>query len=218
MNTSKLPPYLIVYEDDQIIVVNKSRDVFTIHTDDKKTYHHNLYYYLSLYLRKKNESLYIVHRLDYETSGLVIFAKTLAVKKVLQNAFVKRKVTRLYEAVVREELNDSYQVGIQQKLLDTGNKVIPVNLDNNEAKVSITKVSYQNKIQIGSVLKVEIETGRRNQIRIALNSLGLTLLGDKRYSKDIAKRMYLNSYYLSFLEECNLKQSTFKLPPLWIKE
>ena len=60
---SKIVPYTIVYEDNDIIVVNKSRDVLTIRTDDKKTFHYNLYYYLKMYLNKNNQELHIVHRL-----------------------------------------------------------------------------------------------------------------------------------------------------------
>lgn len=215
MKIDKQPPYVIVFEDKQLLVVYKRREVFTIHTEDKKTWHHNLYYYLGQYLKKKGESLFIVHRLDFETSGLVVFAKSLDIKRRLQQAFVQHKVLRQYEAVVKEDLSPYYSVEIQQKLLEKGEKVVPVSFDE-EGKLSITHVTYKNKIQIGSALAIEIETGRKNQIRLALSSLGLTLIGDKRYSHDEAKRMYLNAYRIVFPEECFLEQRVFETEPLWI--
>jgi 23S rRNA-/tRNA-specific pseudouridylate synthase len=65
-------------------------------------------------------------------------------------------------------------------------------------------------------LNINIETGRRNQIRIALYSLGYTLLGDKRYSNNENKRMYLNSYALVFPSNLGLKENEFITKPLWL--
>ena len=90
--------------------------------------------------------------------------------------------------------------------------------ESNEGKEAITYIKANNYIQIGTALQIEIETGRRNQIRLALQSLNLTLIGDKRYAKHQAKRMYLNAYRLSFPKEANLKESDFKMKPLWLIE
>ena len=209
---SKIVPYTIVYEDNDIIVVNKSRDVLTIRTDDKKTFHYNLYYYLKMYLNKNNQELHIVHRLDYETSGLLVFAKNKEVKIKLQNAFKNHDVIRLYEAVIKERIDLDKEFIVDQKLLDKEDKVII----SDEGKEAITKIKSVNYINIGTALEVNILTGRRNQIRIAIASLGYTLLGDKRYSNDINKRLYLNAYYLKLPDNIGLKKNEFKINPLWI--
>lgn len=209
----KKPPYYIVYEDSDIIVVYKEYNVLTIHTDDVKTRHYNLYHYLSLYLRKKNEKIFIVHRLDYETSGLIVFAKSLEIKKKLQELFTNRNVIRNYEAVIKEKV----QLGYSQRIINYLNDEKEVKeVSSEEGKECITNIVAVNYINIGTALKINIESGRRNQIRIALKSQKLTLLGDKRYAKDINKRMYLNAYEL-ILPLNELKETHFSVLPLWIK-
>ena len=207
-------PYEILYEDQDVLVVYKKRNVFSIRTLDKKTFSHNLYHYLHDYLAKKKESLFIVHRLDYETSGVMIFAKSFATKEKLQKSFEEHSVSRYYEAVVKEDVPLGKDFLVKQYLGEIGMKVIVS--DEKTGKEAITHLHAQNKIQIGTALTIEIETGRRNQIRLAIQSLGLTLLGDTRYSHSEAKRMYLNEYKLAFPEELGLKQNVLEVQPLWI--
>lgn len=199
-------------------MVYKNRNVFSIRTKDKKTFSHNLYHYLYLYLRKKNENLFVVHRLDYETSGVMIFAKNKKMKETLQKCFEERRVVRRYEAVIKEKIELGSVYDVVQYLSDgeNGRKVAPVSKE--EGKEAITHIKAINYINIGTALDINIETGRRNQIRIALHSLGFTLLGDTRYAFDENKRMYLNSYLLSFPEELKLKERSFSTTPLWIKK
>lgn len=214
----KATPYSIVYEDDEILTVYKNRDVLTIRTKDKKTFSHNLYHYLYLYLQKKGERLFIVHRLDYETSGLLVFAKSEEMKEKLQKAFEERKVIREYEAVIKEKipLHESFTVRMYLSDGENGRKVIKTTKE--EGKEANTNLVSTNYIQIGTALKINIYTGRRNQIRLAIHELGYTLLGDKRYSSDENKRMYLNSYHLVFPSEIGLKKNEFYISPLWVKE
>ncbi len=213
-----LSPYQILYEDEKIIVVYKNRDVFTIKTEDKKTYSYNLYHYLFLYLRKKGEKPYLVHRLDFETSGILIFAKDGMTQLCLRKCFEERKVIRLYEAVIKEELPLGLKKEVKMFLSknEKGKRIVPVS--EQEGKEAITIYQVRNRIQIGTALKIQILTGRRNQIRIALKEEGMTLIGDRRYSMNEAKRMYLNSYYLKFPSDFGLRKNEFVLQPLWLKE
>lgn len=212
----KISPYNIIYEDDDVLVVYKQRNVFTIKTQDKKTFNYNLFHYLYEYLRKKGERPYIVHRLDYETSGLIIFAKNEELQYKLRHCFEERKVKREYEAVVLQHLERGKTFHVEQYLSDgkNGQKIIVT--DEKNGRIAITDITVENPIQIGTALKIDIKTGRRNQIRLALSTLGLTLIGDKRYAFNEAKRMYLNAYRLSFPDELGLKQSVFESAPLWI--
>lgn len=207
-------PYEILYEDHDVLVVYKKRNVFSIRTLDKKTFSHNLYHYLHEYLLKKSENLFIVHRLDYETSGVMVFAKSFEVKERLQKCFEEHQVGRYYEAVIKENIPLNQDFTVKQFLEEKGTRVL-VN-DEKNGKEAITHLHSQNAIQIGTALKIEIETGRRNQIRLAIHSLGYTLLGDTRYSHNEAKRMYLNEYKLVFPKEADLLQSVFEVAPLWI--
>jgi len=206
--------YTILYEDEDVIAVYKKRDVLSIRTLDKKTFSHNLYHYLHEYLAVKNEKLFIVHRLDYETSGVMIFAKKPEVKERLQRCFETHTVGRFYEAVVSEHLELGARFHVVQYLEEKGQKVLVS--DKEHGKESVTDLEVTNYIQIGTAMAISIQTGRRNQIRLAIKSLGYTLLGDKRLAKSEAKRMYLNEYKLVFPPESGLKTTTFSTEPLWV--
>ena len=213
---NKKSPYLLLYEDEEILVVYKERDVFSIRTKAKNTFAHNLYHYLYEYLSHKGEKLFIVHRLDFETSGVMIFAKSRDTQILLQKAFEEHKVTRLYEAVIQERIPLTREFTVKQYLKEVGFKTEVSNPQ--EGKEAITHVKANNYIQIGTALSIKIDTGRHNQIRIALASKGYTLLGDKKYSHSEAKRLYLNAYSLSFPSELGLKRSTFETAPLWLEK
>lgn len=135
-------------------------------------------------------------------------------KEKLQKSFEEHTVSRYYEAVVKEDVPLGKDFLVKQYLEEVGMKVVVS--DEKTGKEAITHLHAQNKIQIGTALAIEIETGRRNQIRLAIQSLGLTLLGDTRYSHNEAKRMYLNEYKLVFPKELGLKQNVFEVQPLWI--
>ncbi len=212
----KKAPYSIIYEDDQLIVVYKERDVFSIRTTDKRTYSHNLYHYIYEYLKKSGEKPFIVHRLDYETSGLLVFAKNAKLKEILQKQFEERKVVRKYEAVIKEIIPPNERYDVKQHLTSNG-KGGKVYVSNElEGKDAITHLVSRNKIQIGTVLDISIETGRRAQIRMAISSLGYHLLGDIKYSSTPAKRMYLNAYELIFPDDTLIKEKRFFVKPLWL--
>lgn len=196
-------PYQIIYEDDKIIIIYKNRDFLSIRTDDIKTRFNNIYFFLSCYLNKKKEKCYLVHRLDFETSGLMIFAKGKEICSTLVNQFENRMVRRYYEAVIKEKIDLNKEFEVVDKIDD---------------KEAITYIKSINYINIGTALDIEIKTGRHNQIRKAISSLGYTLLGDKRYSKDVNKRMYLNAYKLEFEKNEYLNKNLFEVKPLWIKK
>lgn len=211
---SKLAPYTIVYEDKDIIVVNKSRDVLTVRTLDKATFTHNLEHYLFFHLEKEHSRPFLVHRLDFETSGLIIFAKNYDMKDKLQKAFENHEVERLYEAVILEKIPLGQSFHVEQYLEKEGSKVKVVTKD--EGKLAITDLKSQNYIQIGTALNISISSGRHDQIRLAIKSLNLTLLGDKRFAHNEAKRLYLNAYSLSFPTSIGLAQNHFEIAPLWL--
>ncbi|HBN00219.1 MAG TPA: hypothetical protein DD384_03160, partial [Firmicutes bacterium] len=156
----KQVPFTIIYEDDKIIVAYKERNVFSIRTNDKRTYSHNLYHYIHEYLSKKGERPFIVHRLDYETSGIMLFAKREDLKEALQKEFEMHRVKRLYEAVIEERIAPNLHFDVKQKLGSNG-KGGKVFLDPINGKEAITHLKSGNQIQIGTVLDVSIETGRR---------------------------------------------------------
>ncbi len=212
----KITNFDIVYEDKDIIVVYKKSGLLSIATDDGDM--HNLYHYVREYANHKKQKIFIVHRLDKSTSGLMIFAKNMEMKKILQSAFEDRTVIRKYEAVVKEELPLTYQKKVVQYLAydhRSGKVYITKNAKNGDE--AITYVQAKKTGKMGTALDIEIKTGRQNQIRIALNSLGLTLIGDKKYAQDNSERMLLNAYLLEFPKSIRMREHHFEIKPFWLK-
>lgn len=206
----------IIYEDRDVILVYKPSGLLTIATD--KDDRHNLYHYVREYLNRKRQRVFVVHRLDRDTSGLVLFAKSFEKKQELQGYFERGEVKRKYEAVVEERLNVGTKYHVEQYLFrdDRSGLIFPTK-DKAKGKKAVTDFKVTNEIKAGSVLDIDIHTGRQNQIRIALHTLGFTLIGDKKYANSHYARMLLNAYELDFPKNARLKQTQFHVEPLWLK-
>lgn len=176
----------IVYEDKDYLVVNKPSGMLTIATEKEKT--RTLYHMVREYIhsKKTNEKIFIVHRLDRETCGLVLFCKNEKLRDMIQEEWDKVAILREYRAVVR---------GILSKKKD---RLVNYLKENKENKVFIAKdgkeaiTNYEVlKEDINSLLKIVIETGRKNQIRVQLNNIGHPILGDKKYANLKDKKLLL---------------------------
>ena len=98
----KAPLFEILYEDKDVIAVYKKSGLLTIGTP--KDPDHNLYHYVREYANLHRQKIFIVHRLDKDTSGIVLFAKNFELKEKIQKEFENRNVLRKYEAVIREQI------------------------------------------------------------------------------------------------------------------
>lgn len=184
----------ILYEDKYLIIVYKRHGLLTISRDNHKDI--NLYDEVKKYEKKKNpkNKIFIVHRLDKDTSGLVVFAKNEKIKYALQNNW--DKVIRKYYAVVEKPvLENKTLINYLQEtktgeVFVTNNKVV--------GKKSITKYEVLSKNNKCSLLDIEIKTGRKNQIRVQLAYILHPIIGDKKYGKTKNKEMLLQAYYLKF--------------------
>ena len=187
----------IIYEDKYLIVVNKKSGILTISTDKEKE--NTLYSKVKEYLKKqnKNNKVFIVHRLDKDTSGLVIFAKSMQIKKILQDNW--NKVIRKYVGIVNCIIPKEKDV-IKNFLAE--NKMHYVYCTNNKkGKLAITEYIKLDSNKKYSLLLINILTGRKHQIRVQLSDLGYPLVGDTKYSKiknKGIKRLYLHAIYLEF--------------------
>ena len=186
-------PFQILFEDDNIIVVNKPSGLLTISTDKEKE--KTLYHIVRDYLisKDKRARVFIVHRLDKDTSGIVILAKNEKTKRDLQdnwNDFVK---LREYTAVVHGNLNKK-EDKIVEYLMETKTNLV-YKTNNKEGKEAITNYKVIKENDEYSLVSINIETGRKNQIRVAFNNLGNPIVGDKKYSniKDNESRLYLHA-------------------------
>lgn len=204
-------PFDIIYEDDNIIVVNKPSGLLTIATEKEKE--RTLYHIVREYLVSKDRTarLFIVHRLDKDTSGIVIFAKNEKIKNQLQENWNDYVSLREYSAVVYGHMNKERDRIVQHLKETKTNLVYPVN--NNDGKEAITNYRVIKENKNYSLLSIVIETGRKNQIRVALKSLKHNIVGDKKYGdpKDKADRLYLHANRLKIYYPVIKKDILFEI-------
>lgn len=207
-NKSSLP-FDVLYEDNYIIVVNKPAGLLTISTAKEKE--KTLYHYVSSYLKEKNKSnkVFIVHRLDKETSGVVVFAKDEKTKNMLQKDWNSLVSVREYTAVVHG-LMPKKSARLVDKLMETKTNLVYIT-KKQDGKEAITNYKVIKENSKYSLLKINIETGRKNQIRVQLENIGNPIVGDNKYGeKDDMKRLYLHANKLKMFYPIMKKEMEFK--------
>lgn len=209
----KTLPFDILFEDDHIIVVNKPSGLLTIATakEKEKTLYHIVREYLVS--KDKNARVFIVHRLDKDTSGVVVLAKDEKTKNKLQENWNEYVSLREYVAVVHGRLNKESD-RIVQKLKETKTNLVYVSRDN-DGKEAITNYKVIKENNDYSMVSITLETGRKNQIRVAFNTLHHPIVGDKKYStiKDNESRLFLHAnrlkmYYPEIRKDILFETST----------
>ena len=181
----------ILYEDKYIIVVNKPHNLLTVSTD--KVRDNTLYRKVSEYVKKQHKSnkIFIVHRLDKDTSGIIIFAKTEEAKRLLQNNWDDTK--REYIALVEGKVIGTQT--IKSYLKETKTLYTYSTNDCKNGKLAITKYKSILSTKEYSLLNIEILTGRKNQIRVHMKDINHPIVGDKKYDskKNPIRRMCLHA-------------------------
>ncbi len=178
----RIPGLTILHEDRDILVVNKEPGLLTIATDDVRE--RTAYFLLTDYVRKgiakSRERVFIVHRLDRETSGVLVFARTPEAKRQLQDNWETTEKT--YVAVVHGHLQKPE--GIISSYL-TENAALRVYSTPHAAKGRLARTGYRVRHTSGpcSILDVQLLSGRKHQIRVHLAELGHPILGDHKYGK-----------------------------------
>jgi len=191
----------ILFEDEHLLVVNKQAGLLSVATDKMEP--DTLHSRTVDYLKDKNEKNwgFIVHRLDRETSGVMIFAKHKHHKEYLQEQFAAREVHRIYHALVEGEPEERSGT-IQEWLLeDKFLRVKAVNKRNPNAREAITHWNVVDSDESASLIQLTIETGRRHQIRVGLANLGCPVIGDEQHGArgNPIGRIALHATSLEFL-------------------
>ena len=190
----------IVYEDDDFIVINKPNGLVSVATDNE---HVNTAYQLVLrYVCHSNpkNKIFVLHRLDRDTSGILIFAKNEKIKNALQEKWSELATERGYVAVVEGRLKD--KSGIVKSWLRQSKTLFMYSSntpgDGLEA-VTEYKVIKENKSY--SMLDIQLKTGRKNQIRVHMKDLGHCVVGDKKYgaTTNPFNRLGLHAYKLTII-------------------
>ena len=201
----------IIYEDNNIIVIDKPSGILTISNEKEKV--KTLYHYVLEYLKKKKQKVFIIHRLDKDTSGIVIFAKDEKTKKLYQDNWNDLVIKRGYIAVVCGKTKDNDT--IKSYLKENSNMMVYSSKDGKLAITHYEKIKSNNKY---SMLQIYIDTGRKNQIRVHMKENGTPIIGDKKYGcKDNSlKRLGLHSNILIVKNPINNK--IFKFSSNYPKE
>ena len=199
--------YRIIYEDDAIIVVDKPSGMLVIPTPKHETNTLTDLLNRDLDSRGIEASAHPCHRLDRETSGLIIYAKGKAMQKALMEEFHKKKVMKRYIAIVH---------GRVKKDFDTIAKAI-YNRNKRKAEPALTRYRVLERRKDFTVLEAEPVTGRTNQIRIHFKMIGHPLVGESVYAfrKDFAlrfKRVALHAQSIEFNHPATGKRLSFTSP------
>lgn len=209
----------IIYEDKDIIVVNKPAFMLTIKAENEKE--KTLYNIVSEYVKIKNKNarIFVIHRLDRETSGLIVFAKNEAIKNMYQNNWSELAVYRGYVAVVEGKPEVKSKKIINYLIEKNNLKVYSTSPNLGKKAVTNYKTIKSNKKY--SLLDINLETGRKNQIRVAMSDMNTPIVGDKKYGAktDPVKRLCLHSHKLILINPINKNKMEFKTEmPEFIKK
>lgn len=184
-------PFEIIYENQDIIVVNKPSGLLTVATDKEKE--NTLYRQVKDYGHHNNFKIYVVHRLDRDTSGIVLFSKKEYLKELWQNNWNKLVLFRGYYAVVEGIIDKKGR--IENFLWENHQTFVK---SSKYGKKAITNYFPLKISKQYTLLDINIETGRKNQIRVHLAELGHPIVGDKKYGSknDPLFRLGLHAYKL----------------------
>lgn len=211
-----MQPYQIIFEDSEILIVNKSSGIPT--QPDKN----NTPSLLEI-LSQVRSNLYLIHRLDQRVSGLVIFAKTQHASTQLNKDFQTRNITKKYRAIVANQPTEN-EAQLTHWLLKNTNKNLSKAFENEVKNSQKSELIYKivQSSERYHLLDIELLTGRFHQIRAQLSFMGSPILGDLKYGYKRSSpdgSIFLQSYQLS-LNHPTTKQAinfNIEMPDLWKK-
>lgn len=216
----KHPMLRIVYEDQHIIIIDKRNGLLSMASSKQQT--KTAYFILSEYIKRKDPQnrLFILHRLDRETSGLMLFAKSQEVQETMQRNWHTLVRERKYVAVI-EGMLPQKEGTIHTRLAENAAlKVYVPRHDEERGEDATTNYRVLRTGRNHSLIELELETGKKNQIRAHMEYMGCPIIGDKKYGavgKNSSGRVCLHAYVLNITHPVtneNLDFST-RIPQLF---
>lgn len=200
----------ILFEDPYVMVIEKEAGLLSIATVQERG--QTAYSILSEHVKKGDPKsrIFVVHRLDRETSGVMMFAKSKEIQQALQNAWKEVVLKRSYVVVV-EGLVNQEEGTITSWLKENKSFRMYSSRTPNDGQKSVTHYRVLKHNKNYSLLEVELETGRKNQIRVHMQDLGHSVIGDKKYggSKSPIGRLGLHAQVLTFLHPVTKERMHF---------
>lgn len=199
----------IIYEDKDIIVINKPSGLLTVATEKEKN--KTTYHLVMEYLKKKNKNnrIFIIHRLDKDTSGIIMFAKNERAKHLYQDNWNDIVKKRCYYAVIDGKMENK-EGTIKSYLKENGNMVYSVK--DRSGKLAITEYKVLKERKNISLLDINLKTGRKNQIRVHMKENKTPILGDLKYGEKskLINRLALHAYKLELINPVTKKIHIFE--------
>lgn len=209
------PRIRIVYEDDDILVVDKGYGLLSVSTDtSRKSNVETAYSILREYVKSQHPSnkIFIVHRLDRDTSGLMIFAKTMEAKENLQHNWNNMVLERKYVALLDGLLPQDSGI-VRSNLSETSTHEV-YSSEDGVGKLAVTRYMVRRRGKSRTLAEFSLDTGRKNQIRVHAKDLGCPIVGDKRYGNGagLLHRLALHAETLRFAHPISKKDMYFTSP------
>jgi 23S rRNA pseudouridine1911/1915/1917 synthase len=210
----------IIYEDADLIIIDKQAGLLSVATEEEKE--QTAYRQLTEHVRRKEPKsrIFVVHRLDRDTSGVMMFAKSEEVQQKLQNEWRETVSERVYIAVVEGKVRKS-EGTIKSWLTESKTFKMYSSPTPNGGQEAITHFKTLKTSAACSLLEIRLETGRKNQIRVHMEVLGYPIMGDKKYGavRNTLGRLGLHASILAFTHPSTGKAMHFesKLPEKFIR-
>lgn len=208
------PRLQLVYEDEYVVVVNKGYGLLSVSRGAAKP-ETTAYNIVKNYLKEcdSRQKVFIVHRLDRDTSGLMMFAKTPEAKEAMQHNWNNMVLERKYVAVVEGNVENDEGV-IRSYLGETSAHEVFSTQDPQQGKLAVTRYKVLARGQGRSLVEYSLDTGRKNQIRVHSHELGHPIVGDRRYgaSQLPIGRLCLHARTLRFVHPQSRNDMNFQLP------
>ncbi len=203
----------ILFEDPYLVVIEKEAGMLSIATAKEKLL--TTYSVLSGHVKKENPEnrIFVLHRLDRDTSGVMMFAKSEEIQEIMQKDWQEAVVRRSYVAVVEGEVETDS--GTIRSFLKENKALIMYSTKvAGEGDEAITHYKVLKRNEEFSLMEVELETGRKNQIRVHMKELGHPVAGDKKYGSKLnpLRRTCLHANILAFKHPVTGEELSFETP------
>lgn len=203
----------LVYEDDDIIVINKGYGLLSMGTDKVKE--GTAYSIMRDYIKWQDprNKLFIIHRLDRDTSGLMMFAKNEQAKDTMQHNWNNMVLNRKYLAVVEGKVGQE-SGSVRSYLAETSQYEVYSTQNPDEGQLAVTRYRTLKCKNGYTLLEVELDTGRKNQIRVHMKDLGHPIAGDRKYGAKSSPihRLALHAQTLRFVHPVTRREMNFETP------
>lgn len=201
----------LVYEDEHLIVIDKNAGILSMASDNEK--YLTAYNILSTYVKSQKPSnrIFIVHRLDRDTSGLMMFARSEKVQSLLQRDWKHNVTARTYVALVEGEVTEPEGV-IKSYIYESKALVMHSTRNPEKGDLAITRFRRIKSSKEYSLLEVILETGKKNQIRLHMQEIGHSIAGDKKYGAATSPigRLGLHASVLAFIHPVTGRELRFE--------